>query len=72
MEVPEKRSLLLITVTLCLASLAHAKYFHHDPDDPDQQAPIREGEKAVVPLDTGETACNLWQTPRDDLEEGRD
>lgn len=53
-------------------STANAQYFEHDPDDPEQNAPIREGERAVIPLDTGDPAYNLWQTPRDDLMEGRE
>jgi len=53
-------------------STAQAQYYEHDPDDPEQNAPIREGERAVIPLDTGDPAYNLWQTPRDDLMEGRD
>ncbi len=57
---------------LLYASPATAQYFDYDVDDPKQLAPIREGEKAVIPLDTGDPAYNLWQTPRDDLSEGRD
>lgn len=62
---------ILFTI-LVMVSTAQAQYFEHDPDDPDQNAPIREGEKAVIPLDTGDPAYNLWQTPRDDLSEGRE
>ena len=54
------------------ASLSYSQYFDYDPDNPAEQAPIREGEKAVIPLDTGDPTYNLWQTPRDDLSEGRE
>ena len=52
--------------------LVNAQYFEYDPDDPDNQAPIREGEKAVIPLDTNDPAYNIWQTTRGDLMEGRE
>jgi agmatinase len=61
-----------ISALLLCAGPLSAQYFDHDPDDPDQNAPIREGERAVIPLDTGDPAYNLWQTPRDDLMEGRE
>jgi agmatinase len=65
----------LTAALICVAvscSPASAQYFEHDPDDPDQQAPLREGEQSVIPLDTGDPGYNLWQTPRDDLLEGRE
>ena len=54
------------------ASSASAFYFEHDPNDPEESAPFKEGEKAVIPLDTKDPGYNLWQTPRDDLTEGRE
>ena len=51
---------------------AYAQYYNYDPDDPAQQAPIREGEKAVIPLDTQDPTYNLWQQPREDLTAGRE
>lgn len=57
---------------IMLATGAGAQYFDYDPDDPDQQAPISEGERPIIPLDTDDPAYNLWQTPRDDLDEGRE
>ncbi len=45
----------------------NAQYFDYDPDDSLQYAPLRKGEKAVIPLDTEDPAYTLWQTPRDDL-----
>ena len=33
--------------------------------DPEVQAPIREGEKPVIPLDTKDPTYNVWQTLRD-------
>ena len=62
----------LLALVLAAPSTAGAQYFEHDPDDPKQNAPIREGERAVIPLDTGDPAYNLWQTPRQDLSEGRE
>ena len=58
---------------LAAATTANAQYYEYDPDDPDHQgAALREGEKAFIPMDTGDPAFNLWQTPRDDLSEGRE
>ena len=62
---------LLILFTFFVAP-AHALFFEHDPDDPNSYAPIREGEKAVIPLDTGDPGYNVWQKTRDDLTKGRD
>lgn len=62
----------LLVLVLAVSSAAHAQYFEHDPDDPEQNAPLRKGEKAVIPLDTGDPAYNLWQTPRKDLSKGRE
>ena len=63
---------LALTVSLVAFSTAAAQYFEHDPDDSTQNAPIREGEKAVIPLDTNDPAYNIWQTPRPDLMKGRE
>jgi agmatinase len=63
---------LVASALFVFASPASAQYFDYDPEDPKEYAPLREGEKAVIPLDTGDPAYNLWQTPRDDLMEGRD
>ena len=62
----------LVLILTLAAAAAHAQYYEYDPDDPEQQAPLRAGEKAVIPLDTGDPAYNLWQTPRKDLAEGRE
>ena len=62
----------LLILTLAVPSTALAQYYEYDPDNPEHQAPLREGEKAVIPLDTGDPAYNLWQTPRQDLSEGRE
>ena len=51
---------------------ANAQFFEHDPDDPATNAPMREGEKAVIPLDTGDPGYNVWQQTRDDLMKGRE
>jgi agmatinase len=55
-----------------LAQPALALYFEHDPDDPHEHAPISEGEKPIIPLDTKDPAYNLWQTTREDLMQGRE
>ena len=65
------RSLVFLLGVLIAVS-AQAQYFEYDPDDPKNAAPIRDGEKAVIPLDTKDPAYNLWQTPRDGLMEGRE
>jgi len=51
---------------------AQAVFYEYDPDDPGEYAPIREGEKAVIPLNTGDPGYNAWQTTRDDLTKGRE
>ena len=47
-----KSRLILIFVLSLIMTSAQAQYYDHDPDDPDHQAPIREGEKAVIPVPT--------------------
>jgi len=68
------RFLLIISIMLLpfLIQPALAIYFEYDPDDPGEHAPIKEGEKAVIPLDTKDPAYNLWQTTREGLTEGRE
>ena len=68
------RCVQVITCSLLLTYTVgtYAQYYDYDPDDPTQQAPIREGEKAVIPLDTQDPTYNLWQTPREDLSAGRE
>jgi hypothetical protein len=66
-----------ITRFLCFymvlfSPLAVAVYYEYDPDNPSELAPMREGEKAVIPLDTKDPAYNLWQKPREGLMEGRE
>ena len=51
---------------------AYAVFFEHDPDDPAENVPLREGEKAVIPLDTEDPGYNVWQTTREDLMKGRE
>lgn len=51
-------------------SPAESQYFGHEYEG--TQAPIREGEQPVIPLDTKDPSYNAWQTPRDDLQQGRD
>ena len=68
------RFLLIISIMVLpfLIQPALAIYFEYDPDDPGEHAPIKEGEKAVIPLDTKDPAYNLWQTTREGLMEGRE
>ena len=67
--------LLLISSIMVLSLLVPpvlATYYEYDPDDPGEHAPMREGEKAVIPLDTKDPAYNVWQTTREDLMKGRE
>ena len=57
---------------LALPMQVAAQYYEFDPDNPEHLAPLKEGEKPVIPLDTKDPAYNLWQTPRDDLSAGRE
>ena len=68
------RFLLIISIMVLpfLIQPALAIYFEYDTDDPGEHAPIKEGEKAVIPLDTKDPAYNLWQTTRKGLTEGRE
>lgn len=61
---------LCAAVFALLATTTAAQYFGHEYEG--TQAPIREGEQAVIPLDTKDPSYNAWQTPRDDLQEGRE
>ena len=61
-----------IIVLPLLAQPAMALYFEYNPDDPHEHAPIKEGEKAVIPLDTKDPSYNLWQTTREGLMQGRE
>lgn len=62
---------LAFTLFCFFSSLAHSQYFDYDLDNPAEQAPIREGEKPVIPLDSKDPTYNLWQTPRKNLSQGR-
>lgn len=58
--------------SVLFAFTTSAQYILDSDVEPDEQAPIREGEKAVIPLDTKDPTYNLWKTYRDDLTEGRE
>ena len=60
----------LVLSLLMLPALA--TYYEYDPDDPGEYAPMREGEKAVIPLDKKDPGYNVWQKTRDDLTKGRE
>ena len=55
----------MIVCGVTFSPLAISQYFEYDPDNPGEYAPLREGEKALIPLDTKDPAYNLWQTPRE-------
>ena len=61
----------LIVCVVIFSPLAVSQYFEYDPENPGEYAPLREGEKGLIPLDTKDPAYNLWQTPREDLMKGR-
>lgn len=67
-----RTSLIGLVVFVLYIGHANALFFEHDPDDPDTKAPMREGEKAVIPLDTKDPGYNVWQQTRDDLMDGRE
>lgn len=53
--------ILAATCALLLSTAASAQYFGHEYEG--KQAPIREGEQPVVPLDTEDPTYNAWRTP---------
>jgi agmatinase len=55
---------LAILACLCLAGPAWAQVGLLDSET-ETQAPIREGEKPVIPLDTGDPTYNAWKQLRD-------
>ena len=57
------RSLIGAALVSVLAVPALAQYLGHEYDGP--AAPIREGEQAVIPLDTGDPSYNAWRELRD-------
>lgn len=67
-----KRKISLVLSMMLAGTAAQAQYFDFDPDNPYMEAPIGPGEKAVIPLDTEDPTYNLWQTPRENLTEGRE
>nr|WP_319385853.1 agmatinase family protein [uncultured Roseibium sp.] len=52
---------LAVTCALLLSTAVSAQYFGHEYEG--TQAPIREGEQPVVPLDTEDPTYNAWRTP---------
>ena len=65
-------SIIISLAMISLAQFAVAHYYEYDPDDPGEHAPMKEGEKAVIPLDTKDPGYNMWQKTRDDLNKGRE
>jgi agmatinase len=59
-----KAAVVLLAALAYLAPLpASAQYYGHEYEGP--AAPIRKGEKAVIPLDTGDPSYNAWRQIRD-------
>ena len=67
-----KTALTTAAALLISVQAANSQYFEYDPDNPAHQAPITSGEKPVIPLDTKDPGYNVWQTPKDNLTEGRE
>ena len=61
----------LTILTALLGTGAHAQgLFGHEYEG--TQAPIREGEQPVIPLDTGDPSYNAWRTPLPNYEGERE
>ena len=67
----QRLALILVSAVFAVQPAA-AQYFEYDPDNPAHNKPFKEGEKAVIPLDTKDPGYNIWQTPRENLTEGRE
>jgi agmatinase len=59
-----------LAASLVLASPALAQFYGHEYEG--ATAPIREGEKAVIPLDTKDPSYNAWRTPNPNYGKGRE
>ena len=55
--------LLLAALFSLISQTAIAQDLGHEYDGP--VAPIRKGEKAIIPLDTGDPSYNAWRQLRD-------
>ena len=64
------RCAMAATAIAAITGVAEAQYYGHEYEG--TQAPIREGEEPVIPLDTGDPSYNVWKTPREDLQAGRE
>ena len=64
------RCTMAATAIAAITGVAQAQYYGHEYEG--TQAPIREGEEPVIPLDTQDPSYNIWKTPRDDLQAGRE
>ena len=65
-----KFAVALFAAVAMIPFMAHAQYYGHEYEG--TQAPIRPGEKPVIPLDSDDPSYNAWRTPREDLNEGRE
>jgi agmatinase len=59
----------LVLGVVLASSSASAQYFGHEYEG--EQAPVREGEQPVIPLDTKDPSYNAWRTQRDDFGQNR-
>jgi agmatinase len=59
---------LVLGVVLASSSVS-AQYFGHEYEG--KQAPVREGEQPVIPLDTKDPSYNAWRTQREDFGQNR-
>ena len=63
-------NILTASALIIITSTASATYFGHEYEG--TQTPIREGEQAVIPLDTKDPSYDAWRTPLPDVSEGRE
>ncbi|WP_461406589.1 agmatinase family protein [Falsiruegeria mediterranea] len=65
-----RRSILAVLFSFGMVTQGAAQIFGNEYDG--TQAPIREGEEPVIPLDTGDPTLNIWRTPLDSFEGQRE
>ncbi len=63
-------AILSAAITMMVIAGAQAQIFGHEYEG--TQAPIREGEQPVIPLDTGDPTFNAWRIPLPTFEGERD
>ena len=60
-----KFAVALFAAVAMIPTIAHAQYYGHEYEG--TQAPIRPGEKPVIPLDPDGPSYNAWRTSLHDL-----